>query len=883
MLTPKLYQLQAIETLAEFFRRTRALGGPAAAFNQITSERLGVGLNYFNAAGFPPADAAGMPYVCLRLPTGGGKTLLACLAIPVAQRELLQRERSVVLWLVPSRAIQEQTLKALRNRSHHYRQALENELGSVAVLDVAEALFTPQAIYDEQTVVIVSTLQAFKITEKEGRKVYESSGALHHHFTALSAEVLATLERTETGTVAYSLANVLRLRRPVVIVDEAHNARTSLAFDTLARFRPSCILEFTATPAKEEAPSNILHHVSAKQLAAEDMIKLPIRLETRTDWLRLLADSVALRESLEKAARADEPDPKKTIRPIVLVKAERRDKARETLTVEVVEKALQEHCKVPADWIVRATGDDRGLDGVDLFDPSCPIRFVITVDALREGWDCSWAYVLCSVAEMRSDTAVEQIIGRVLRLPDARRRASPALNRAYAFATSSNFALTARALEDALVDGNGFNPLEVRDLVVTPAGEQGRLELPATQPAVKKTIALGVVPETKSWAPELAAKVQVDAATGTVTLAAPLSEAEVATVAAGFLMETHREQFVAEARAHVAAVEAIFSSPAERSVRFAVPMLCLDRQGELEWIEETHFLDRPWSLRDFLATPVAPPLGRAEEPRAGYGEIGLTTEGKVRWKYGEELAVELRLIEVVENWSEARLVDWLDRNIPHPDIAADDSGVFISHLVGQWSAQGWTLGQLVRERFPLRDVVEARIDACRKQAKAQAFQDVLFEEASGAITVSAAHAFAYDPDRYPLNRVCPRAGDFKKHYYRQVGDLAESGEEFECALFLDRLPQVEVWVRNLERQPEKSFWLPTATDRFYPDFVCRLTDGRLLVVEYKGEDRWSNDDSKEKRRLGELWAERSGGACLFVMPKGRDLAAITAAINLSKS
>lgn len=874
MLTPKLYQLQAIDTLAEFFRRTRALGGPAAAFNQITSERLGVGLNYFNAAGFAPADAAGMPYVCLRLPTGGGKTLLACLSIPVVQRELLQRERSVVLWLVPSRAIQEQTLKALRHRGHHYRQALENELGSVAVLDVAEALFTPQATYDEQTVVIVSTLQAFKITEKEGRKVYESSGALHHHFTSLAPDALAALEKTETGTVAYSLANVLRLRRPVVIVDEAHNARSPLSFDTLARFRPSCILEFTATPAKEEAPSNVLHHVSAKQLAAEDMIKLPIRLETRTDWLHLLGDAVALREGLEKEARAEEADPAKAIRPIMLIKAERRDKARETLTVEVVEKALQEHCKVPADWIVRATGDDRGLDGVDLFDPACPIRFVITVDALREGWDCSWAYVLCSVAEMRSDTAVEQIIGRVLRLPDARRRKAPALNRAYAFATSSNFALTARALEDALVDGNGFNPLEVRDLIVTPAGEQGRLELPVSLPAMKKTIAFGVVPEVKTWAPELAAKVQVDAKAGTVTISAPLSDAEVEAVAAGFLMESHREQFVAEAKAHAAEVESIFTSPAERSVRLAVPMFGLTRQGEWEFLDETHFLERPWSLRDFLSAKVEPPLSQAEETKAGYGEIGLTTEGKVRWSYGEALAAELRLIDVVENWSEARLVDWLDRNIPHPDIAADETTVFISHLVGEWIAQGWTLGQLVRERFPLRDVVEARIDACRKQARARAFQDVLFEQASGQISVSPEHVFAFDPDRYPLNRVCPRSGDFRKHYYRQVGDLKEDGEEFECALYLDRLPQVEVWVRNLERQPEKSFWLPTATDRFYPDFVCRLADGRLLVVEYKGDDRWSNDDSKEKRRLGELWAERSGGTCLFIMPKGKDLAAI---------
>jgi type III restriction enzyme len=881
MLTPKLYQLQAVETLVEFLRRTRVLGGPAAAFTQLTSERSGVGLPYFNAPGFNSPEFSGMPYVCLRLPTGGGKTLLACLTIPVVQRELLQRDRSVVLWLVPSRAIQDQTLAALRNRSHPYRQALENELGAVAVMDVAEALYATQSTYDAQTVVIVATLQAFRIGDKEGRKVYESSGALHHHFTQLDPAAFASLEKNEAGVVPYSLANVLRLRRPVVIVDEAHNARTSLSFDTLARFRPSCILELTATPAKEESPSNVLTHVSAKQLAAEDMVKLPIRLETRTDWLRLLADAVTLREGLEKDARAEEKITGEALRPIMLIKAERRDKDRETLTVEVVEKALIDQCKIPADWIVRATGDDRGLDGVDLFKADCPVRFVITVDALKEGWDCSWAYVLCSVAEMKSDTAIEQIIGRVLRLPNARRKQTPALNRAYAFATSTNFALTARALEDALVEGNGFNPLEVKDLIVTPAGEQGKLELPATRTVPPRTLALGVLPESKTWSPELSAKVHLDAKAGTVTLAAPLTEAEVKTVAAGFLMEAHRDQFVAAAQAHAKATEAIFTSPAERGVQLLVPLFCVERQGVLELLDETHFLERPWSLRDFLADPVEEP-GDLQESPAAYGEIGLNEHGKVKWKYGEELAAELKLIDVTENWSEARLVDWIDRNIPHPDIGAEETGVFITRLIGEWHAKGWALGRLVRERFPLRDVVEKRIDACRRQARVKAFQDVLFSGVSGPVTVSAKNVFSFDPDRYPARWVCPRSDDFKKHYHRQVGELAEKGEEFACARFLDQLPEVAVWVRNLERQPERSFWLPTATDRFYPDFVCQLTDGRILVVEYKGADRWSNDDSKEKRRLGELWSERSGGQGLFIMPEGPDLAAITKLVRSAK-
>jgi type III restriction enzyme len=879
MHTPKLYQLQAVEALTEFLRRSRALGGPAAAFSQLTSERTGVGLPYFNAPGFEAEEFKGMPYVCLRLPTGGGKTLLACLSVPVVQRELLQSERSVVLWLVPSRAIQTQTLSALRERSHPYRQALEAELGSVEAIDPTEALYVTKATLDSSTVIIVSTLQSFRVTEKEGRKVYESSGALHHHFAGLDPAALAVLEKNEAGVIPYSLANVLRLRRPIVIVDEAHNARTALSFDTLARFRPASILEFTATPAKENAPSNVLHHVSAKQLAAEDMIKLPIRLETRTDWLRLLSDAVALRENLEKKARAEEKSTGEPIRPIVLLKAERRDKDRETRTVEVVEKALIEHCKVPADWIVRATGDDRGLDDIDLFKSGCPVRFIITVDALKEGWDCSWAYVLCSVAEMKSDTAVEQIIGRVLRLPNARRKQAPELNRAYAFATSHNFAETARALEDALVAGNGFNPLEAKDLVVTSGGEQGKLELPASRTMPPKIVAVAEVPDSKQWTPELRAKVSVDPKAGTVTFIAPLTESEITQAAAGIVMEANREQFVAAARAHAQVVEQIFTSPAERGIKLAVPMFCIERQGVLELLDETHFLERPWSLRDYLREDHSAEFA-VNETQAAYGEVGLNEQGKVRWKFGDELADELKLIEVTENWSDARLIDWLDRNIPHPDIPADESGVFISAvLTALMQTTALTLGRLVRERFALRDFVEERIGACRKLAKAKAFQEVLFAEETGAIKVSVKEVFVFDLDRYPARWVCERSSDFKKHYHRQVGDLGDKGEEFECALYLDSLPEVETWVRNLERQPERSFWLPTATDRFYPDFVCKLTDGRILVVESKGEIYWSNDDSKEKRRLGELWAERSNGRCIFIMPKGKDFAAISKMIS----
>lgn len=89
-------------------------------------------------------------------------------------------------------------------------------------------------------------------------------------------------------------------------------------------------------------------------------------------------------------------------------------------------------------------------------------------------------------------------------------------------------------------------------------------------------------------------------------------------------------------------------------------------------------------------------------------------------------------------------------------------------------------------------------------------------------------------------------------------------------------------MRNLEQLPEFAFWLPTATDYFYPDFVAELNDGRLLIVEYKGDGYATNDDSREKRLVGERWAQTTGQRFVMVekMLNGMNMAAqIRAAIK----
>jgi type III restriction enzyme len=226
----------------------------------------------------------------------------------------------------------------------------------------------------------------------------------------------------------------------------------------------------------------------------------------------------------------------------------------------------------------------------------------------------------------------------------------------------------------------------------------------------------------------------------------------------------------------------------------------------------------------------------------------------------------------------AGLVNWLDRQIPHRDVTQVQSSLFVHHVVtGLMENRGLALAQLAKEKFRLRQAIEAKIAQHRQAAAAKTYQALLFGPEATAVEVHPEDptvCFSYDDDTYCPNWYYEGSYRFQRHYFRHVGELRSEGEEFECAQVIDQLPQVRYWVRNLERKPDASFWLQTSTDRFYPDFVAMLDDGRILVVESKGEHLWSNDDSKEKRALGELWADRSGGRCCFVMPKGRDWEAI---------
>lgn len=440
-ITLKAFQRQVLTRLRRFCDRLSAGVDPAAAFAEH-------GDTYRS----PPLIDA--PCVCLAIPTGGGKTLLAAAAAGIVAGHALHRVPALVVWLVPSTAIAEQTLHHLRDPMHMVAQASAagidgfGGLGPVRVVDVAQALRLPPSAYHAASVILVATIQQFRIGDPQGRQVYAASDALG-----------------DDG--AHTLAEVIARRRPVVIVDEAHNARTPLSFETLARLAPGFVLELTATPARQPWPANVLVRVDAAALKAEHLLKLPLVLATDPAPDRCLADAVQRRNELAALATTESDAP--ALRPLLLIQAEAR-RHPGAMTPDVVREHLLESCGLRAEAIVIATGDERGLDGIDLDDPTCPVTTIITVEALREGWDCPAAAVLCTLRGSFTDTAAVQLVGRILRQPGARLRVHDPLNRSYAYAVAPEFDVALAALRGCLTDGLGFSAQESLHLV-QPAGK----------------------------------------------------------------------------------------------------------------------------------------------------------------------------------------------------------------------------------------------------------------------------------------------------------------------------------------------------------------------------------------------------------------------------
>ena len=412
------------------------------------------------------ADEAGrpIPHVCFKVPTGGGKTLLAAAAL-----ERLNRQTGLTLWVTPTRAIYDQTWNALKNREHPYRQMLERASGGRVKLLEKDDLFTLNDATNYMCVMLLSLPATNRNRNKDFLRMFRDSGRYPSFFSdgddgLADARLLRDhpdLDRTsENGPVKHSLFNALKILRPVVVLDEAHKAygikRKGAAEEfatAVSRLDPSMVIELSATPNR--GISNLLVDISGVELKNEEMIKLPVRVESliNAEWRDTLVAAHEELERLDLEAQSLQQSEGRYIRPIAVVRVERTGKDQrdgERVHSEDVREFLTQNLGVPSDAVaVKSTATDE-LAGADLLSEFTPIRWIITKAAIMEGWDCPFAYVLVMLDNTRAQNAITQLVGRVMRQPHAQRTDREALDQCYVYCVNTEVGVAVQRVKAGL-------------------------------------------------------------------------------------------------------------------------------------------------------------------------------------------------------------------------------------------------------------------------------------------------------------------------------------------------------------------------------------------------------------------------------------------------
>lgn len=399
---------------------------------------------------YPKKNGLGedLPSFYLKIPTGGGKTLLACHTIDLINRTYLRKQTGIILWIVPTTQIYRQTLTSLKNREHPYRQVLDISSGGRTVILEKMDKFTKLDV-QEDLVVMLLMLPSASRQNKEGLKVFKDSGGFGEFFPSEddregNEKLLKGFPNLDYfgdgngffGRVARtSLGNTLRVLKPIIIIDEGHKAYSETAQGTIRNFNPSIIVELSATPPED---SNILVNVSGQELNREEMIKLDLHVTNKAslEWQDAMRAAFEKRNLLEQRAKEYEANTGEYIRPICLIQAERTGKEQRGtryIHAEDVKEYLIKQCAIPEQDIAIKSSEKDDIEGIDLLSKGCPIRYIITKQALQEGWDCAFAYVLTILTNPGSQLSITQLVGRILRQPQARKTKAKELDESYVF------------------------------------------------------------------------------------------------------------------------------------------------------------------------------------------------------------------------------------------------------------------------------------------------------------------------------------------------------------------------------------------------------------------------------------------------------------------
>lgn len=852
----KTYQKNVIADLVRFLELVNEKKYASKAYSALWTEKNVVVDGGVNGMPFYHTQIPGTPEVCFKVPTGGGKTFLAASSIkPIFDSMPVSRAKAVV-WLVPSDAILTQTYAALADVHHPYRQKIDTDFGSrVEVYSKAQLLngqnFNPTTV-TEQLSIFVLSYDSFRTSKKDGRKAYQENGNLATFPKQMTNKSFLLPDTDETA-----LIQVIRALNPVVIVDESHHATSNLSIEMLQNFNPSFVLDLTATPKKN---SNIISFVDATQLKKANMVKLPVIVYNRKTQSDVFADAIGLRRKLEEQAVKDQQTSGRYVRPIVLFQAQPKNNADNT-TYQKIKDILIE-AGIPASHVAIKTADKDELKGVNLMSPDCPIRYIITVNALKEGWDCPFAYVLATVANRTSSVDVEQILGRVLRLPYTQKNPNNVLNLSYVITCSANFYQTLDKVVAGL-NSAGFSSkdyrakdVEVEIPVAVDPGEQLVIDTPAVDMPVVEDDDIPAVDVN-----DLKDKISVEE-----NPESPAADTKTAV-----------EDMLNDALSQNDAYENEISNTEETAVNTA-PQEVRDKMNVFrmndEFCEEASALLFP----QFMMETGASLFSDNEYVLLDLEHLskGFTLKDKDVQIDFNTLDAEMARVDVDDSkeatpkaWKlvgadSAFFKEWFNEQPSNVRMAhckgliknklsklncVNDKELqdYIDRVIETLNAD--QLADLEQSPYPYMLKIEKKVKSLLAAHRSKMFQLWLEQ---GNIVCLPNYALKSTISPTSSTSVIPNS------LYTSEEDMNDYERKMIWAL--SSMPNIKWWHRNISRL---GFMINGSTHAF-PDIIAMTTSGKILMIETKG-DHLDNDESKEKAKIGQQWDMLAGSKYRYFM------------------
>ncbi len=857
----KNYQIQVIRDLERFLELLIEKQSISSAYSTLWNEKgVNVGID-----GMPPykTELAGVPQVCFKVPTGGGKTFLAANSIKPIFDSMPHIHPKAVVWLVPSDAILTQTYRTLTDENHDYRKKIDVDFGNKVEIYSKQQLlngqnFNPTSVSDNLSVFVLS-YDSFRTSKKDGRKAYQENGSLLS-FVRFKQDSGSLLEDTDET----ALIQVIRKLNPVVIVDESHHATSKLSKEMLQNFNPSFVLDLTATPKNG---SNIISFVDARQLKAENMVKLPVIVYNRKSQEDVFVSAISLRRKLENEAVEEQKNGGRYIRPIVLFQAQPRNNDDST-TYDKIKHTLID-MGIPESEIAIKTADSDELKNIDLSSHDCSIRYIITVNALKEGWDCPFAYILATVANRTSSIDVEQILGRILRLPNTRKNEREVLNLSYVITSSNAFYATL----DKVVAGLNAAGFTSKDYRIDDYVEQDT-EFPVEQAGNIQT--------------EL--KLDNDVTDDTNNVSDEIDSLNVDFVREQISPFVNNENM---------------ESQSQSKVNDAVTDM-LDHaktQNELYWqdFEETEeYLPVPPEVGNKMKHYKVNQLYASEAGQIEIPQFMIETGRSLFSEHEHQVLTKENLYAGFSLLDKDTVIDFdsIDSEIARIDI--DDSDA----LPKAWKLQGFD-SQNVKQWFD-EQPSDRKMRLCKdmiikKLSKNNAINDrdleVYVDRIIQNLTEDQLTDMEQTPGIYVLKinkKVNSLLNEYaKKMFYEWVEQdkiscqpsyklpkeisptetiasipksLYNEEEKFDTeyerkvVMELSSLNNIKWWHRNMAR---KGFAINGAVNA-YPDLMVKTESGKLLIIETKG-DQLENSESREKAEIGAKWAEMAGRMYKYYM------------------